>query len=112
VTAEFRASVTTHLDGQSIPPPETCPPPVIPTVRVVVLVEVPQTAFTVLSPLSSTVHDVPVPEQAPPQPVKMSLVESGVSITVNVDPVGTGPQLQSPLAPVPQSISPGAVTCP
>jgi hypothetical protein len=91
-------SVTLELTGTSaeqtvapapqlMPPPVTVPPPVTLTVRGAVEVPAPEkVAVTLLAVLIVSVHVDNEPEHAPPQLVKPA-PDSGVAVSVTVDPV-------------------------
>jgi hypothetical protein len=91
VTVSFVGSVSLHVDGplQSTLPPFTVPLPEISTVNSeVAALASAQVAFTVRSLFISTVQETPVPPQSPDQPLK-TLLASGVSTTVRIEPLGT-----------------------
>jgi hypothetical protein len=85
-TARF-AVQTVAPPPQLIPPPVTVPFPVTLTDNGTVEVPTPvKLAVTVLALFIVTVQVVVVPEQAPPQPRKPA-PESGIAVSVTVDPV-------------------------
>ena len=88
VTAESRGSLAVHVEGQLMPPPETLPFPLTPTVSAWVAPAETQAAVTCELPWSWTVHDAPPPLQAPPQPLNAS-PGCGVWNRVSVEPVST-----------------------
>ena len=101
VTDELSAWLLTQVLGQLMAPPETWPLPATLTESCAVSVESIHVALTLLSPDISVVHELLVPEHAPPQPLKTA-PGSGVSTTVSTEPSGT---LQEQVEPaLPQSI--------
>jgi hypothetical protein len=96
------ASVATHFEGQSIPPPETWPLPAMLTVSCAASPASTHDALTLLSLDIAVVHETLDPEHAPPQPLKIP-PGSGVWTTLSMEPSGT---LQEQVEPAtPQSIS-------
>lgn len=119
VTAESRGSLAVQVEGQPMPPPETLPFPLTPTVSDFVALDETQAAVTWALPWRRTVQDAPPPLHAPPQPLNAS-PDPGVWNRVRVEPVSTV-QLQAvagvaPSVPqssdVPGGACSGAVTKP
>jgi hypothetical protein len=86
VTAEFSGSLAVHVDGQLMPPPDTLPFPLTPTVSDFVAFDATHAALTCALPPSWTVQEPPVPLHAPPQPLNESPAV-GVWKSVSVEPV-------------------------